>query len=362
MSDTGNTCQGCGTPHTPGTLFCTSCGLPVARASSGAGSPDTQTLVAPGKKPPAGNTAPGGNPQWRPGQDWNPGAGWQQEQQGFNQQGPDQQQYGLPATGPQEYRAQEYRPQGTGPQGSTGTGVPSGGRQRPSRLPLIAVTIAAAALLGSAAGAYVLIARPFSSSPGTASGGTNVANVSQSASGSSSVTPGSATGPTAPAQPSPTQSAPTAPSSQNGSGQQAATALAGLLRQSSSDRSAINNAYNDAYGCGGNLAADQQTFKQAASSRQYLLNQLASLPGAQTLPTQMLSDLTNAWQASLSVDNDYAQWAGDENSSGCTLQDPSYAAAETPNEQATADKNAFVGRWNPIAAQYSLPQYSGEQI
>ena len=76
----------------------------------------------------------------------------------------------------------------------------------------------------------------------------------------------------------------------------------------------------------------------------------------------MLTDLTNAWQASLSVDNDYAQWAGDENSSGCTLQDPGYAAAETPNEHATTDKNAFVNLWNPIAAPYTLSQYSGDKI
>ena len=169
--------------------------------------------------------------------------------------------------------------------------------------------------------------------------------------------PASSAPTTPPATPPPSHAA-----TQNTSEQQAATALAGLLRQSSSDRSAINDAYNDAYGCGGNLSIDQRTFQQAASSRQYLLNQLASLPNAQTLPAQMLADLTSAWQASLSVDNDYAQWAGDENSSGCTLQDPGYAAAETPNEQATTDKNAFVSLWNPVAGRYSLPQYSGDGI
>jgi len=346
MSDTGTSCQGCGTPYNPGTLFCTSCGLPVASATSGADGPDTRTLLAPGRKRPAGDTVPAGTPQWRPGQDWTP---TQPGQQGYGQQGA-QPGYGQQGTGP-------HGPAGTGPGAPSGR-APSGGRPRPSRLPLIAVTIAAAALLGSAAGAYVLVARPFSATPGTASGGSNAANVSQS-------TAGSATGSTGPARSSPaapgTPSA-TASSGQSGSRQQAATALAGLLRQSTSDRSAINDAYNDAYGCGRNLSGDQQAFQQAASSRQHLLNQLASLPGGQALPAQMLSDLTNAWQASLSVDNDYARWAGDESSSGCTLQDPSYAAAETPNEQATANKNAFVGLWNPIAGQYSLPQYTGGQI
>jgi hypothetical protein len=132
--------------------------------------------------------------------------------------------------------------------------------------------------------------------------------------------------------------------------------------QSTSDRSAINNAYNDAYNCGGNLSGDQQTFQQAASSRQSLLSQLASLPGASALPAQMLSDLQNAWQVSMQVDNDYAQWAGDENTSGCSLQDPGYTAATGPNQQATTDKNAFTSMWNPIAQQYNLPQYTGDEL
>jgi hypothetical protein len=377
MSDAGNNCQGCGKPQKPGTLYCTSCGLPVAGAASGAAGPDTRTVLAPGKStPPAGNAVPGGSPEWRPGQDWSPGAGGQQEQQvpwwltpsqpgqqGFNQQAFNQ------GYGPQGMGPQGMGPQGMGPQGPTGSNpqVPPGG-ERPSRLPLIAVTIAAAALLGAGAGGYVLIAHPFSSSSTTA-GGSSVANVSQSTPGTPSATPGSGTGPATPARSSPAVPAtPTAtppstqPASQNASEQQAATALAGLLQQSSSDRSAINDAYNDADSCGGNLSADQQTFKQASSNRQYLLNKLGSLPDAQTLPAQMLSDLTNAWQASLSVDNDYARWSGDENTSGCTLQDPGYTAAETPNEEATTDKDAFVSLWNPIARQYNLPQYSGNGI
>ena len=363
MSDTGNNCQGCGAPYNPGTLFCTRCGLPVA--ASGASGPDTRTMLAPGKgAPPAGNAAPGGSPEWRPGQDWSPGAGQQQEQQApwwltpppgqpgysqpdFNQQGYGQQVYSEPSTGPQATGAPGLA--GTGPQ------APPAGGQRPSRLPIIAVTIAAAALLGSGAGAYVLIARPFSPTASTTANGTNAANVSQST--SAPATPGPAT----PAQSSSTTPA-APPSSQATSEQRAAAALAGLLGQSSADRSAINNAYNDAYNCGGGLSGDQQAFQQAASSRQSLLNQLSSLPGAHALPAQMLSDLTNGWQASLSVDNDYAQWAGDESSSGCTLQDPGYTAAETPNEEATTDKNAFVSQWNPIAQRYNLAQYSGDQI
>ena len=356
MSDTGNNCQGCGAPYNPGTLFCTSCGLPVA-AAGGASGPDTRTVLAPGKRtPPVGSAAPGGTPQWRPGQDWSPGAG----QQGYNQQGYNQQTIGLAGYNQQAIGQQGYSQQVTGPQ-ATSPQLPPGGGQRPSRLPMIAVTIAAAALLGSGAGAYVLVARPFSSPASTTTSGKNAANVSKSTSGSAPATPGSATpGQSSPTTPATSPSSPASPVA--ASEQQAATALAGLLQQSSGDRSAINNAYNDAYGCDGNLSGDKQTFQQAAASRQSLLSQLASLPGAHALPAQMLSDLTNAWQASLSVDNDYAQWAGDESSSGCTLQDPGYTAAETPNEEATTDKNAFVGLWNPIAQRYNLAQYSGGGI
>jgi hypothetical protein len=230
--------------------------------------------------------------------------------------------------------------------------VPGGG-QRPSRLPAIAMTVAAVALLGAGAAAYVVIAHPFSSS--SSSSGSNAANVSSS-SGSAGTSQSS----------SPTQSASASASasqaSQGTSEQQAAASLNSLLVQSTSDRSAINNAYNDAYNCGTNLAGDQQTFQQAASSRQSLLSQLASLPGASALPAQMISSLQNAWQVSMQVDNDYAQWAGDENTSGCSLQDPGYTAAVGPNQQATTYKNAFTSQWNPIAQQYNLPQYTGDEL
>jgi hypothetical protein len=132
--------------------------------------------------------------------------------------------------------------------------------------------------------------------------------------------------------------------------------------QSTSDRAGINAAWTDGTNCGGNYTGDQQVFQQAAASRQSLLGQLARLPGASALPAQMLSDLTNAWQASIVVDNDYAQWTTDESSSGCTTQDPSYAAANTPNQEATNDKNAFASLWDPIAQRYDLPRYSGDQL
>jgi hypothetical protein len=225
---------------------------------------------------------------------------------------------------------------------------------------VVAGIVLAAVLLGGGAGGYILVAHPFGHSPSTAK---NVADSSQlpAASRSASIAPASPTAtPAAPATPAATPSP-----SQSPAEQQAAGAVAGLLSQSVSDRSAINQAYNDVSDCGSLLGQDQQTFQQAASSRQSLISQLSTLPDAQSLPAAILSDLTGAWQASEEVDQDYAQWASDENSQGCADQDysdPSYEAAVSPNEEATSDKTAFVALWNPIAKKYGLPTYSQGEI
>lgn len=118
-------------------------------------------------------------------------------------------------------------------------------------------------------------------------------------------------------------------------------------------------------GCGSNLSGDAATFQQAASSRQRLLGKLAQLPDGSALPAQLIQDLTGAWQSSQQADKDFAAWANDENSSGCTPNDSSdanFQAATAPDNQATADKKAFVSQWNPIAGQYGLPAYQWDKI
>ena len=142
-------------------------------------------------------------------------------------------------------------------------------------------------------------------------------------------------------------------------------ALAALLTQSVADRSDINAASNDVTSCGSSLAQDAQVFENAASSRQQLITQLSTLSGASTLPPTMIQDLTDAWQASAQVDDDYASWANDESSSGCTpndTADPNYQAATTPNQQATQNKMAFAALWDPIATQYNLTSYQWNQL
>lgn len=148
--------------------------------------------------------------------------------------------------------------------------------------------------------------------------------------------------------------------------QAAAQALSALLGQSVADRVAIQNAVSDLTQCGPNVSQDAQVFQSAASSRQALLEQLQSLPNDGALPSGMIQDLTEAWQASVQADQDFAGWAEDENSgSGCTPNDTSdsnYQAATTPDDNATTYKTAFASLWNPIAIQYNLTTYQWNQL
>ena len=147
--------------------------------------------------------------------------------------------------------------------------------------------------------------------------------------------------------------------------QQAAKALAALLAQSVTDRSAITGSVSDVNQCGPTLSQDAQTFGTAATSRQNLLSRLAGLPARTALPASMLQDLTRAWQASTAADQDLSQWAQDESSGACTPDDhadPHFQAAVGPDNQATSAKQAFVSQWNPIASEYGLANYQWNQL
>lgn len=185
--------------------------------------------------------------------------------------------------------------------------------------------------------------------------------------------------PSRPGQISPATSSPPSvpaanPSSQAGSSQsaaaqspewQAAQGLAALLTQSVADRSSVVQAVNDVNNCGGNLSQDAQTFTSAANSRNTLLSQLANLSDSSALSQQMLGSLKAGWQASVQADQDFAQWAQDENANGCTPNDhsdPGYAAANGPDAQATTEKQAFASLWDPIAARYGLTSYQWYQL
>jgi len=143
----------------------------------------------------------------------------------------------------------------------------------------------------------------------------------------------------------------------------AATKLAALLPQSGKDRTAVVNAYGHVQGCK-MLPQAASTFTTAAKNRQALLSKLATLPGRSALPAALLSDLRQAWQASVQADGDYAKWAEDAitHCKKGNPKDPNLKASFGPDGQATNGKTAFVKLWNPIATRFGLQTYTVGQL
>jgi zinc-ribbon domain len=222
------------------------------------------------------------------------------------------------------------------------------------------------ALLVVGGGAYALVAQPWKSHETFRdAASTGSPSASSSASASAAVTVRSSHSAAASGVASPAGTAATATAATAATERQAAADVATMLSSSGSDRSAINAAWSDVRACGPNLTGDAKAFTDAAKSRQTLLSSLATMPGRATLPPALLADLTSAWQASIAVDQDYARWTQDEIASSCVPNDTSdanYAAATTPNINATNDKQAFASEWDPIAASYGLTQYQADQL
>ena len=272
--------------------------------------------------------------------------------------------YGQAPQGTQNFESfRPYQPAvpaaGVPPLGPPAGPLPGPPRQPPRRhdgnrpgTPRALWGILLAILLGGGATAALLIAHPFSHpalSEAANSGTSPTASPAGTASASAAASPAS-----------PTASAPAAVIEQ-----QAATRVASMLSQSVSDRAAIVSASNDVASCGPNLSSDPRVFDGAASSRQSLLARLTAMPGLATLPSALISDLTNAWQASIAADQAYAEWVNDEIAKTCVpndTTDPGHLATQTPNTNATKYKTAFVAQWNPIAAQYGLTQYQQGQL
>jgi hypothetical protein len=188
---------------------------------------------------------------------------------------------------------------------------------------------------------------------------------------SSAAAPAAVASPASSALASPASSAGASPASSAVSSpvaptrRQAAQALAVLLAQSGTDRAAVTQAVSAVQDCSPGLSQDETVFSDAAASHQDLLGKLAALPGRSALPASMLQDLTMAWQVSGEADRDFARWTQDEISRGCSTNyqsDANYQDAMAPDNQATADKKAFVGQWAAIANEYGLPVYQYNQI
>ena len=310
---------------------------------------------APGAYPPGGGQYPPGNPypqggpyppggqqQWgppptgalpvAPAQPGFPGGG--QYPQGGGYQDP---------YGNGQFQGGQYAPGQFGPgvqYGPDGMPLPAGGQgggrgllgKLPFKRPLVPVGIAAAVVVIVVAA--LTLSQGGSSSSNAGNGGAAGASPAASSSSGSALTQ-----------------------------EQAATALSGLLAQSGTDHSDVNAAVTNVEGCK-SLAADARTFDKAAANRRTLLTKLAQLPGRSALPAAMLSDLTNGWQASATVDTDLSKWAAGE-AGHCKkndLKNPAYTASLPFDSKATNGKSEFVGQWNGLAKKYGLPTYQPSQI
>jgi hypothetical protein len=235
----------------------------------------------------------------------------------------------------------------------------------PSRAPLIWSVVAAVAVAAAAATLFLL--HPFSNHETVSNAGNStrqtstpaLAQASSSASASTatsvSSSPSGSVPDTTSASPSPT------PVTE----QQAASSVASMLSSSVADRTSIDDAYNDVDNCGPNLNADPGVFTRAANSRRAILASLTTMPGRSALPPALLSDLTQAWQASIAADQGFVRWANDEITQGCVAHDtndPGYQSTVTPDNEATQDKTDFTAEWNPIAARYGLTTYQQDQL
>jgi hypothetical protein len=232
---------------------------------------------------------------------------------------------------------------GPGPASPGGQGLLG---KLPFKLSPVPVAVAAAAAVGIV---IVVVGAHALSSPGSSS------------SAASSGTSAAAT-PTA----SPANGTTAAAGSSILTQQQAATALSGLLVQSGTDHADVDAAIAKVKGCT-DLTADAQTFTKAAANRHTMLGLLAKLgqvPGPSALSPAMLTNLTDGWQASATVDADLAKWATSE-VGHCTMNDvgnPAYAASLPFDSKATSGKTAFVQQWNGLARKYALPVYKPNQI
>jgi hypothetical protein len=248
-----------------------------------------------------------------------------------------QAQFGQAQFGQEQFPPGQFGPGAQyGPDGTPAGGPPGQGLlgKLPFKRPLIPLAVGGGVVV--AVIAVIALSSQGGSSPGTAAGGT-AASASPAASTS--------TGTTALTQ------------------QQAAAALSGLLAQSGTDHADVNAAVTNVEGCKG-LAADAKTFDKAAANRRTLLSKLAQLPGRPALPAAMLTDLTNGWQASATVDADLAKWATAE-AGHCKkndLKNPAYTASLPFDSEATNGKIEFVKQWNGLAHKYGLATYQPSQI
>jgi len=271
--------------------------------------------------------------------------------------GPDQYSQGDAYPGPYGNGQGQFPPAQFGPRIQYGPGRHRGGQGLLGKLPFKLSPVPVAVAVALAVGIFIVVVGAHALS---SEGGSSSSAVGKGTAAAATPIASSATGTTTS----------TGTSASTGTSvltqQQAATALSGLLVQSGTDHAGVNAAIANVKGCT-DLTAAAQTFTKAAANRRTMLALLAKLrqvPGRSALSPAMLTDLTDGWQASATVDADLANWATSE-VGHCTKNDlgnPAYTASLRYDSKATNSKTAFVQQWNGLARKYGLAVYQPSQI
>ena len=114
------------------------------------------------------------------------------------------------------------------------------------------------------------------------------------------------------------------------------------------------SATNNAQGCI-DLPRSVRQIRHVRDQRQTEYDQAQTLQtGALSNGAELKSDLMQALSASLIADNDYLNWAQQQEADCQAGTAP--PGIDSANTQAGNDKTSFIVLWNPIAEQYGLQQ------
>lgn len=166
------------------------------------------------------------------------------------------------------------------------------------------------------------------------------------------------------ASPSPEETIEDDPTQEPLDARSAASAVDGLLDEAGEGRRAVISAVTNIMKCGPGISGDITTLETAADSREDLAERageldVSLLSGGQDAVRRLVA----AWQNSAVADRHFAAWGREV--LGCS-GDPGSSAERTAgidaSEEATADKEAFVLLWNPIAVTYGLDQRAAREL
>jgi len=146
------------------------------------------------------------------------------------------------------------------------------------------------------------------------------------------------------------------------------TALASYLDQSATVRPTVQPAIDGVRSCAQSPSAGQAAMQQAISTRQHIVTELQGLsPAGLPNGAQLISTLAGAMQNSVDADRYYQNWMADFAAAGSACgsdpsQNPNFTAGQEASAKATADKNAFLRIWNPLAPSYGQRTYSATEF